>query len=137
MSMTDIKLSKRQRSRAALQRNPDWRKMKQTNKKNPGQTNVRLSGFMKLTNCSPYCHRARPFGGYIDILWPTSFIVLRNEQTPSYFSILFALLFIPFLLFAMGNENGQMSITGVRDSAKSQGKTENVVFKKAVKKSHS
>lgn len=37
----------------------------------------------------------------------------------------------------MGNENGQMSITGVMDSAKSQGKTENVVFKKAVKKNHS
>lgn len=39
-------------------------------------------------------------------------------------------LFILFLLFVIGNENRQTSTTGVRyrDSAKSQGNTENTVF---------
>lgn len=57
MSIMEIKgfqLLKRQSYGAALQRSPDWRKMKQTNKKTPvKQTNVMLLDLIQLINCSP------------------------------------------------------------------------------------
>lgn len=72
--------------------------------------------------------------GYFGTFWYTIFTDLRNKQTPSYFSLIFTISSFFFSSFAIGNENGQASITAVRwkDSAKSQGRE--CRFKEAVRK---